>query len=173
MRTLIILLAALACLGCTVPQPESARTVAAYDVPLPTAADREAFLAILRREAAVDGYHVDAATDEELANMSTVSPTRLNATVWRGNDVEIVASAMDMVDHVGRVWITFSKGQNPPAFARFRTRLIAALKRRWPQTASLPVLPEGNIPLAADLVRTPSGYQLKPSARATYAPRPQ
>jgi hypothetical protein len=164
----MLLAVVLACAGCVAEQPPAARTVAAYDIPLPSAADRTAFLAMLRREAAVDGFHVDAATDDELRTLSSVSPITLNATVWRGDDVEIVASAMDMVDHQGRVWLTFARGENPVSFALFRARLITSIARRWPQTASLPIMPTGAIPLSADMIRTPSGYVVRPSARATY-----
>jgi hypothetical protein len=151
------------------PQPPSMRTVAAFEIPLPTPVEREAFVQLLRREAALDGYHVDAATAEELERLSEVSPITMNATVWRGaNDEEIVASAMDMRDHLGRVWLSFARGEEPRRFAAFRKRLMSAIVRRWPQTTSLPIMPSGAIPLPDDLTRTPSGYRVKPSERWKY-----
>lgn len=69
-------------------QPDSIRTVAAFEVPLPTAAERVEFLALLRREAEAKGYHLDAGTEEELQSLSDVSPMTLHAGVWRGKDDE-------------------------------------------------------------------------------------
>lgn len=161
----------LACAGCSaMPQPESNRTVAAFEVPLPNAAERDAFLTLLRREAEVDGFHVDAATPDELRASSEVSPITLNATVWRGrDDEEIVASAMDYRDNLGRIWIAFPKGEDPSRFARFRQRLMQSVARRWPGTLSLPIMPTGAIPLPEDLIRTPTGYVVNPAAKARYA----
>jgi hypothetical protein len=47
-------------------QPESARTVAAFEVPLQSEADRNQFLAVLRAAAAPEGMHVDAENSEDL-----------------------------------------------------------------------------------------------------------
>ena len=55
----------LACAACgPVEQPKSAKTIAAYEVPLPTASDRGRFIALLSQKAKAAGFHVDAATDE-------------------------------------------------------------------------------------------------------------
>jgi hypothetical protein len=163
----------LACTACVAPQPESIRIVAAFEVPLPTPAERAAFLTLLRRESEAHGFHVDAATAEELRSLSEVSPMTMNAAVWRGkNDDEVVASAMDSRDHLGRIWITFNKGEDPPRSIKFREELMRKVVRRWPQTLSLPILPTGGIPLVSDLVRTPSGYTVNPSAKGRYQPSP-
>jgi hypothetical protein len=164
----------LSCAACGVaPQPESDRAVAAFEVPLPSAIDRANFIATLQNSSRAYGYHVDAATPEELRTLSKVSPISLNATVWRGNDEEVVASAMDMSDHLGRVWISFFKGQDFRRFAAFRQTLMAEITKRWPRTASLPIMPSGAIPLSRDLVLTPAGYQVKPSAVPTYQVQPR
>lgn len=89
----ILLVFALACSGCVASQPESGRTVAAYDVPLPTAQDRKDFIRILDSEARTAGFHLDAASDENLEQLS-ISPMTVNAAIWRGDDEELVASAM-------------------------------------------------------------------------------
>jgi hypothetical protein len=164
----------LACTACgVVSQPDSIRIVAAFEVPLPTPVEREAFLTLLRREAEVHGFHVDAATKGELQSLSEVSPMTMNAAIWRGkNDDESVAAAMDFRDHLGRIWITFDKGEDPPRFAKFREGLMRKVVRRWPQTLSLPIMPTGAIPLASDLVRTPSGYAVNPSAEGKYQASP-
>jgi len=142
--------------------------VAAFEVPLPTASDKSEFLALLRKVAEENGYHVDAASEAELSQMSEVSPISFNATVWRGDDDEAIASAMDFSDHIGRVWLTFSLGENPENARRFRDSLIPQVKRRWPEMASLPIMPNGAIPLASDLVRTSSGYEVNPVAADKY-----
>jgi hypothetical protein len=62
-------------LGCGVaPQPESIKTVAAFEVPLQSKADRELFLSILRAAAEVEGMHVDAERDSDLESDAKVSP---------------------------------------------------------------------------------------------------
>jgi hypothetical protein len=88
-------------------QPESAKTVAAFEVPLSSEADRSQFLAVLRAAAAPEGMHVDAENSENLKAEAKVGPNfemTMKAAVWRGvNDDEAVASAMDQFDHLGHV----------------------------------------------------------------------
>lgn len=151
-----------------VKQPESNRTVAAYEVSLPNSEDKERFLALLEEVADAEGYHVDAATQPELEAMSEVSSITFNASVWRGDDEESMASAMDFQDRIGRVWISFPRGQDPSRSDKFREVLVARIKDDWPATASLPIMPSGAIPLVQDLVRTKSGYQVRPSAASKY-----
>lgn len=174
MRSIAATLLLLACTACGVAsQPESIRIAAAFEVPLSTPAEREAFLTLLRAESEAHGFHVDAATAEELRSLSEVSPMTMNAAIWRGkNDDEVVASAMDFRDHLGRIWITFNKGEDPPRSAKFREALMRKVVRRWPQTLSLPILPTGGLPLSSDLIRTPSGYAVSPSAEGRYQPSP-
>lgn len=164
---------ALLCLGCVADQPEAAQAVSALEVPLPTHTDKSDFLALLRMEAEAQGYHVDAASEDELKAVSRISPLTFNASIWRGNDEENMASAMDSAEHIGRVWITFPKGENPQRSAEFRGSLIPKIQHRWPETASLPIMPSGAIPLVDDLVRTPSGYEVKASEAQKYQVEPQ
>ena len=160
----------LVCSACGIAeQPESAKTVAAYEVPLPTPSDKRRFIALLTQKADVAGFHVDAATDEELKVTSEVSAQTFNATVWRGkDDDEPIASAMDFEDRLGRVWISFSLGEDPVRSRQFREELVPAIIDGWPETASLPIMPNGAIPLTRDLVRTPKGYIVSPTAAAKY-----
>ena len=160
----------LLCAACdAVEQPRSARTVAAYEVPLPTASDKRRFLALLNNKAEAAGFHVDAATDDELKVTSRVSPQTFNATVWRGrDDDEPIASAMDFQDRLGRVWIAFSLGEDPERSRRFRESLMPAIKDGWSATSPLPIMPNGAIPPTSDLVRTPQGYIVKPGSAAIY-----
>jgi hypothetical protein len=159
--------------GCGVAdQPESAKTVAAFEVPLPSDADREQFLSVLRGAAQAEGMHVDVESAQDLAQEAKVSPAfakTMNAAVWRGaNDDEAVASAMDQPDHLGQVWITFSRGKDPQLSTRFREDAMRQIMRRWPDTLSLPIMPTGAIPLHGDLIRTPNGYLVNPSEAHKY-----
>lgn len=158
------------CAACgPVEQPRWAETVAAYEVALPTDADKRRFLDLLRKEAKAYGYHVDVATPQDLKVRSEVSPMTFSAAVWRGNnDDESIASAMDFQDRIGRVWIQFSRGQNSRRSAEFRQSLLPKIKSGWPDTRSLPIMPNGAIPLTEDLIRTPSGYIVSPAAAAKY-----
>jgi hypothetical protein len=158
------------CSACGVaPQPKNARTVAAYEVPLPTKSDRDALIALLRQYAVSEGFHVDADTDEENKQLSQVSPITINATVWRGkNDDEPVASVMDGADHIGLGWLSFSKSDEPERTARFRNSVMNQIKLRWPKTEALPIMPTGAIPLHDDLVLTKDGYRVKRDAASKY-----
>jgi hypothetical protein len=146
--------------------------VAAFEVPLPSEADRSQFLSVLRAAAEAEGMHVDAASSNELEKMAKSIPgakMTMNAAVWRGsNDVEVVASAMDHHDHLGQVWIMFSRGKDPALTSRFRENAMREIMLRWPGTLSLPIMPTGAIPLYRDLVRTPDGYIVNPSEAHKY-----
>jgi hypothetical protein len=154
------------------PQPESAKTVAAFEVPLPSQADRDQFLAILHNAAANEGMHVDAASNEDLKQQAKGSPAfemTMNATVWKGaNDDEPIASAMDQPDHLGQVWISFSKGEDVMLNTRLREAAMREIMRNWPKTLSLPIMPTGAIPLHRDLIRTPEGYVVNPAEAHKY-----
>jgi hypothetical protein len=160
-------------LGCGVaPQPESIMTVAAFEVPLRSKADREQFLSVLRTAAEAEGMHVDAERDADLESDAKVSPNfkmTMKAAVWRGsNDEEAVASAMDQFDHLGQVWLMFSRGKDPASVERFRERAMHEVMLHWPNTLSLPIMPTGAIPLHRDLIRAPTGYVVNPSEAHKY-----
>lgn len=159
--------------GCgATSQPDSIKTVAAFEVPLPSPPDREQFLTVLRAAAKVEGMHVDAESATDLESEAKASPNfrmTMKAAVWRGsNDDESVASAMDQFDHLGQVWLMFSRGKDPAMAARFRERAMHEVILHWPSTLSLPIMPTGAIPLHRDLVRTTSGYIVKPSEAHKY-----
>lgn len=167
-RVGLLLLPAFSACG-PVPQPESLRTVAAYEVPLTAAGDREMLQALLRRDAEAEGFHLDASTAEELKWQSEVSPMSINATVWRGkDDDEPVASVIDGPDHLGLAWLTFSLSDEPARTARFRDRVMKRIVQRWPNTATLPITPSGGIPLRRDLVLTGRAYRVKRQAASIY-----
>lgn len=159
--------------GCGVAdQPESAKTVAAFEVPLASEADRNQFLSILRAAAEAEGMHVDVESAQDLTQETKVSPAfakTMNAAVWQGaNDDEAVASAMDQPDHLGQVWIMFSRGKEPQLATRFRESAMRQIMLRWPATLSLPIMPTGAIPLRRDLVRTSNGYFVNQSEASKY-----
>ena len=116
--------------------------------------------------------HLDAASTEELEQTAQAMPLAamtMHAAVWRGpEDEDSEATIMDQHDHLGLVWVMFSKGENPSLAARFRQRVMNKIMGRWPETQTLPIMPTGAIPLHRDLQRTPNGYLVEPSAAATY-----
>ncbi len=156
--------------GCgAVDQPQWVRTVAAYEVSLPTSKDHKRFLALLEAHAEQQGFHVDAATEAELRTLSQVAPITFKASVWRGDDDdESMASAMDSKEHLGRIWISFPRGKDPELSDRFRTELVSDIVLLWPDTRALPIMPNGAIPLARDLARENDRYIVRPSAAAKY-----
>ncbi len=173
------LAAALACSivsSCAVEQPESAETVAAYEVPLQSEQDRVEFLSVIGEVARVEGLHLDVATRQELQRTAEIIPAAemtIHAAVWRGEtDDESEAVIMDQHDHLGHVWIMFSRGEDPQLATTFRERAVREIVARWPQTLSLPIMSNGAIPSHTDLVRTPEGYILDPAAASKYAAAP-
>ena len=167
-RLLLVLI--LACAGCgSNEQPDWARAAVAYEVPLPSPEDKADFADLLSTTALANGYHADIASPSELAAQSSVSSISFNAAVWRGkNDQEAIVSAQDFEDHLGKVWLTFSVGQNPERVLQFRQILMPKIMKRWPDTLALPIMPTGAIPLPDDLIRTPAGYIVKPSSAEKY-----
>jgi len=92
----------------------------------------------------------------------------IKAAVWQGaDDKENWATIMDL-DHVGQVWITFAKGRDEGMARRFRERTMRDIVHRWPNALSLPIIKRRTIPLRRDLIKTPNGYTLNPSAAAKY-----
>jgi len=79
-----------------------------------------------------------------------------------------MAHAMDFKDRIGRVWITFPVGEDPALSADFRSVLMKEIKDAWPSIATLPIMPNGAIPLTHDLIRTADGYQVSESAASKY-----
>ena len=175
MRWIVLVTLCIGTSGCGVAhQPESSKTVAAYEIPLRSQVERERFLSVLRHIAKSEGMHVDAVTQQELEREAKVSPTfkmTLNAAVWRGaSDEEPIASAMDQFDHLGDVWIFFYRGEDPMLNSRFREATMNEVMHNWPETLSLPITPSGGIPLHRDLIRTPTGYVVSATAADRYEP---
>ena len=148
-------------------QSESMKTVAAFEVPLPSEADREEFLSVLRAAAELEHMQVYAESNANLASAAKAGQNfqmTMNAAVWRGtNDNELIATALDHFDHLGRIWLMFSRGEDSEINAKFQERAMHEIMLRWPNTLSLPVTPSGAIPGQSVLIRTPNGYVVKPS----------
>jgi hypothetical protein len=173
MRRLVLAVICAVIAGCgEARQPESMKTVAAFEVPLPSEADRDQFLSVLRAAAEAEGMHVGATSQGDLEREAKASPNfkmTMNAAVWQGaNDDEAVAIAMDQFDHLGQVWLMFLRGEDPTIAARFRERAMHEIMLHWPSTLSLPIMPTGAIPLRGDPNRTPTGYVVKPSETHKY-----
>jgi hypothetical protein len=164
------------CAGCApVDQPESIRTVAAVEIPLRTAADRNDLVAILvRNAAAIGGIHVDDESErwrEGEAQANMIAPEERGTIfvgVWRGTNDGDPEADVDDSGHPGRAWLSFARGRYPDRAARFREAVLAEVHRRWPRAQTLPVLPSGGLPLPRDLRLTKAGYAIAPAAAATY-----
>jgi hypothetical protein len=171
MWRLIVLVACLAAFGCSVHQPESSKTVSAFEVPLLSEDERNQFLDLLRREAKAEGLHVDAESKQELQDRARAIPEAtmtIHAAIWRGSeDDQLEASVMDL-GTLGRAWISFSRGRDPALATRFRERLMSQIVKRWPDTRRLPIMPTGAIPLHDDLLLTRDGYRVKRDAASKY-----
>ncbi|MEZ5742918.1 MAG: hypothetical protein R3D89_04095 [Sphingomonadaceae bacterium] len=132
-------------------QPESAKAVAAFEIPVPTQADRAKLISIMSAVAESEGYHVDASTDEELRASYDIAPMTIHAGVWRGeDDDESIATVLDL-PRPGYAWLTFSKGENPVKSRRFETRLMNAIRKEWEEVMELPIV-DGGIPHPEDMV---------------------
>lgn len=172
MRLVLSLVLCVLVAGCVAKQPDSAKTVAAFEVPLQSEADRTQFISILRTVAKVNGMHVDVESEQDLVEDAEVSPLlakTINLAIWRSaNDDDLIASAMDEYDHLRLVWITFSRSENPQLATKFRESVMRKIMKRWPDTLTLPIMPTGAIPLHSDLIRTPNGYKVNPSEAYKY-----
>lgn len=172
MGRVAILAVLLACASC-MPREQS-KTAAAYETPLEADADRGELLDLVRREADVEGMHVDPHDAASFRSLSSRPPElrkTFDAAVWRDAEAHgLVAAASDGPDHPGRVWILFIRdpGADPAPGERFRARLMTAVVARWPETRSLPIMPSGAVPLPRDLRRMAAGYRVEPSAASRY-----
>ena len=167
-------LLALAC-GCSPSGNGSIRTVAAIEVPLDTKADYDDLIRLMRRLADDNGMHADDASEKWAAfqrSLPADEPVDTRATiylgVWRGSrDDDLEVSVTDML-HLQRAWVTFLQDGREDLPAAQREQALAAIKRRWPNAQSVPVLPSGGQPHAEDLRSTRQGYRIIASAAARY-----
>jgi hypothetical protein len=153
-----------------VPQPESIRTVAAFEVPLTSAVDRADFLTILTAEARAEGLDVDVETAEQNRMAEKIPELRssIHATVYRSGYRRHSEALVSDQFHPGSVWISFQKGEDPALAQRFRERLMSRTIERWPETLSVPIAQTGALPHKRDLVRGNQGYEIDPAKMAGY-----
>lgn len=157
-----------------VEQPASFRSVAAVEISLRTPADRNDLLAMLRRHAAAGGLHVDDVSRQvvELQRSDPSFPDfarrSIYVGVFRGTDDDQLEVSVDDSGHPGRAWVIFLRGAQVAAATRLREELLGNIRQRWPDVPSVPVLPDGGLPLADDLVQTPTGYRIMRSRAAGY-----
>ena len=138
MRQLVLATICAVIAGCGgARQPESMKTVVAFEIPLSSDADRDLFLSVLRAAAEVEGMHVDAASKEDLVLEAKASPNfqmTMKAAVWRGsNDDEGVASAMDLITGAG-VWAFMANIHDQQMWLAFVVAVsmpFAALANQW------------------------------------------
>lgn len=151
-----------------VTQPESLRTVAAFEVPLSTSAERTEFLGILRAEASAEGLHMDAHTDTDLDRGAQGFPTVetvVAAQIWRGkraydeNEANILHTK-----GADYLWISFNRGEDPALAQQFRARVMRKVFERWPDTQAVPVTEGGALPLRRNLILGPKGYEIIPTS---------
>ena len=164
--------------GCAPADQTSVRYVAAIEVILKEPQDRGDLVAILRQPAARAGLHIDDGSaqwrefERQAKQIPTADQVTFNVGVWRGaNDDEPVAFADDRF-HQGRVWVTFLQGTEPNRFKPYRDAALQAIRSRWPDAKSLPILPWGGLPLASDLILTADGYRINRSSAARYEMSP-
>ncbi|WP_445191824.1 hypothetical protein ACT009_14795 [Sphingomonas sp. Tas61C01] len=154
-----------------VPQPRSARTVAAFEVPLNTALDRADLLSILRSEAARDDLTVEVETAQEMRTWAEMSPElrrSIDAVAYRGGHSKKMEVTISDKLQLGHVWVIFFRGEDLALARRFRAQLMARIFQRWPNTLRVPVAQTRALPLIADLIRNDAGYQIDPARLATY-----
>lgn len=154
-----------------VPQPKETKTVAAFEVPLATAVDRVDFLAILTAEAQAEGLDAKVETARELERWAEMSPElrkSMGAIVYRDGDFLQTEARVSDQFHFSHVWISFARGEDPVLAQRFRDRLMSRMIKRWPETLIVPIAQTGSLPHREDLIRTDTGYEIKPSRLAGY-----
>jgi hypothetical protein len=90
---------------------------------------------------------------------------------YRGVDDGDMEMDVDDGGHQGRAWLTFFRSKHPELAAKVRVRLLAEIRRRWPDARDVPVMPNGALPLADDLFWTGTSYAVKPERLADYTGR--
>lgn len=163
----------LSLLACT-PNQESAHWVEAVEIPLDVETERDELVALLSGEANQHaGLHVDDVSvrsaryyaDSDVLEFNQ-RPT-VSITVWRGeHDDQLVATVSDLFHH-GRVWATFNRGTKPEQETPFREAAIKLIRKRWPETKSLPIL-AGGLPDPEHFVLTREGYKIRRSEAQNY-----
>jgi hypothetical protein len=144
-------------------------------VPIGSEAERQELVKLLATHAAADGdLHVDDGSQarREADAEHNIIPAEMRSTmsvgVWRGrDDDEYIAGINETSQHRGP-WLSFLEGRKPQRFVAFRRNVLAAIRRRWPATRDIPILPSGGVPNPQDLKLTPVGYRINPAVAESY-----
>lgn len=112
---------------------------------------------------------VETARDlERWAEMSPELRKSMGAIVYRDGDFLQTEARVSDQFHFSHVWISFARGEDPVLAQRFRDRLMSRMIERWPETLTVPIAQTGSLPHREDLIRTDTGYEIKPSRLARY-----
>ncbi len=170
----VLLAFALVSSACTIDQ-ESNRYTEALEIPLNDDSDRRALVDILYSATrAHEDMHVDdvseryAAYHNEVEVLDASDRPTISISVWIGeNDDDLVAS-IDDLGHRDRVWATFLKGEDVEQHRQFRLKAVEAIRKQWPETRSIPILPSGGIGNPADFVIIDGDYRIDRAQAQTY-----
>lgn len=160
-------------LACS-PDQEAVGWVEAVEIPLDVATEREELVALLTAEASQHrGLHVDDVSLRSAhyhANSDILEPHQrptLSVTVWRGKDDDQLVATVSDLFHRGRVYATFNRGEDPERETPFREAAIDLIRKRWPETKTLPIV-AGGLPNPEDMELTGGGYKIRQSAAKDY-----
>lgn len=160
--------------GCAKPGGRVFRYADAAEIPT-TLAEREQLAALLAGYAQRNGMY-----------FHDTSPRAQRSS----NGRQTLALALDRTLTTGRPWaeIAVSAVGNGPALITFidpplsggaaeaqagRAALLAEIRRKWPRTQPVPILPSGAIPRQEDLRPTSQGLRIDPAQAAQYGLPPQ
>ena len=132
---------------------------AAYAVPASTPAEHGELEDILSRHSEPMGMHVDS---------NAGADDQFSLSVWGDRWDRWLEGAADFDEERGEMWITFHDGSSPERSRYFRRQAMDEIRRRWPETVSLPITDSGLLPFPDDVVRTTDGYQIAPQAKQKY-----
>ena len=171
-RALLLgVVAGLAVAGCSERREGERRFRYAAAVEVPAAVDERAELAaVFAGFAQRNGlaFHDTSPRAQRLSNGRQTLAMQLQRTLTNGQPwAEIEISAVG--NAAARVTFAAPLDDGIAAdSAEGRAELVGALRRRWPGTVQVPVLPGGGIPRQADLRHTPAGLRIDPASAARY-----
>lgn len=164
---------ALACSACTVDQ-EPARYTEVLEIPL-GAGERSDLAEILSSAARVDEeIHVDDVSErnaeyhDDAQILDADKRPTISISIWIGEDDDELVAHVGDLGHRGRTWATFLKGKDVQLHRQFRERAVAAIRQRWPESRSIPILPSGGVGNPEDFVLVDGEYRIDRAKASTY-----
>jgi hypothetical protein len=146
--------------------------VRAIEVPIRSGADRQDLKNIMKRHGDKSGLDfVD--TSESWAN----APPEFRKTLYFALDRPMKGREEWEVEAYdeGRgtdPWVIFFYGVDPASAKTSRDFLVSVLRERFPESLEVPTIASGGLPFREDLVRTSSGYEIRPDRAAAYGLSP-